>query len=103
MYVAGNWVDRVQKIEVLNPFDASVIDTVPRATLDDVDQALVSAVEGAKAMRRLSAYDRSVILRRAALLVEERAEDLARTITLEEGKIIKESRFDTAGRLSRIG
>jgi len=94
MYVAGNWVDRAQKIEVLNPFDASVIDTVPRATLDDVDQALVSAVEGAKAMRRLSAYDRSVILRRAALLVEERAEDLARTITLEEGKIIKESRFE---------
>jgi acyl-CoA reductase-like NAD-dependent aldehyde dehydrogenase len=96
MYVAGNWLEKAEKIEVLNPFDGSVIDTVPRATLDEVEQALVSAIEGAKVMRKLTPYDRSVILKRAAELVEQRAEDLAQTITLEEGKIIKESRFEVS-------
>jgi acyl-CoA reductase-like NAD-dependent aldehyde dehydrogenase len=96
MFVAGNWLEKAQKIEVLNPFDTSVIDTVPRATLDDVEQALVSAVEGAKVMRRLSSYDRSLILKRAAELIEQRAKDLAETITLEEGKIISESRFEVS-------
>jgi acyl-CoA reductase-like NAD-dependent aldehyde dehydrogenase len=96
MFVAGKWLEKAQKIEVLNPFDTSVIDTVPRATVDDVEQALVSAVEGAKVMRRLSSYDRSLILKRAAELIEQRAKDLAETITLEEGKIISESRFEVS-------
>ena len=96
MFVAGNWLEKAQKIEVLNPFDTSVIDTVPRATVDDVEQALVSAVEGAKVMRTLSSYDRSLILKRAAELVEQRAKDLAETITLEEGKIISESRLEVS-------
>jgi len=96
MYVGGNWFEKGQKIEVLNPFDGSVIDTVPRATMDDVEHALVSAVEGAKVMRKVAPYDRSVILKRAAELVEKRAEDLAQTITLEEGKIIKEARFEVS-------
>src|SRR5262245_7264871 len=96
MYVAGNWSEGTQKIEVMNPFDASVIDTVPRARPDDVEQSLVAAVEGAKVMRRLTPYDRSVILKRAAELLEQRAEELAQTITLEEGKIIKESRFEVS-------
>ena len=96
MYVAGNWLEKVQSIEVLNPFDNSVLDTVPRATTDDVEKALVSAVEGAKVMRRLSHYERFLILKRAAELVEQRAQDLAETITLEEGKVISESRFEVS-------
>jgi acyl-CoA reductase-like NAD-dependent aldehyde dehydrogenase len=96
MFVAGNWLEKAQRIEVLNPFDTSVIDTVPRATVADVERALVSAVEGAKVMRRLSSYDRSLILKRAAELIEQRAKDLAETITLEEGKIISESRLEVS-------
>jgi glyceraldehyde-3-phosphate dehydrogenase (NADP+) len=96
MYVAGNWLEKVQSIEVLNPFDNSVLDTVPRATADDVEKALVSAVEGAKVMRRLSHYERFLILKRASELVEQRAQDLAETITLEEGKVISESRFEVS-------
>jgi acyl-CoA reductase-like NAD-dependent aldehyde dehydrogenase len=96
MYVAGAWLEKVQSIEVLNPFDNSVLDTVPRATVDDVGRALVSAVEGAKVMRRLSHYERFLILKRAAELVEQCAQDLAETITLEEGKVINESRFEVS-------
>ncbi len=96
MYLAGNWLEGDRKTEVLNPFDNSVIDVVPRGTADHVRKALDFAVEGAKAMRKLSSYDRFRMLRRAAELVQEHSEDLAETITREEGKIIGESRFEVS-------
>ena len=50
MYIGGEWVDRDAKTSVLNPYDMSVIDTVPRAGVEDVDSAIASAVRGAKVM-----------------------------------------------------
>ena len=66
MFVAGEWIDKAQRIEVLNPYDSSVVDTVPRTELDDVERALESAGRGALIMAELSGYERSKILRRAA-------------------------------------
>ncbi|MEK6568880.1 MAG: aldehyde dehydrogenase family protein, partial [candidate division NC10 bacterium] len=96
MYVAGQWVETEKKIEVLNPYDGSVVDTVPRADLGDVDRALAGAVRGAKTMARLPGYDRYRILKRAADLIEARTEEFARTLTLEEGKSLAESRFEVS-------
>ena len=90
MYLGGEWVDRDDRSDVLNPFDGSVIDTVPRAGLADVEKAIASAVRGAAIMADLPAHERYRILHRAAEIMEERVEDLGRTITLEEGKIIGE-------------
>ena len=92
MYIAGEWVDRDDRSHVLNPFDGSIIDTVPRASLADVETAIASAARGAEVMAALPAHERYRILHRAAELMEERVEDLGRTITLEEGKIIAEGR-----------
>jgi len=94
MYIAGQWVEGTRTLPVTNPFDGAVIDTVPLAGPGDVEAALASAVRGARAMRRLTGYERSRILRRAADLIEQRTEEFARTITLEEGKIIKEARVE---------
>ncbi|PYV43891.1 MAG: aldehyde dehydrogenase [Acidobacteria bacterium] len=96
MYVGGKWLEKTDKLEVLNPFDNTVIDTVPRASMDDVDRALSTAAEGAKAIRRTSGYDRFLILKKAAELLEQYSSDLARIITLEEGKIISEARFEVS-------
>ncbi|MFN8005965.1 MAG: aldehyde dehydrogenase family protein [Terriglobia bacterium] len=96
MFLSECWEDRVEKLEVIHPYDARVVDTVPRAGASDVERAILAAVEGAKRMRRTSGYDRSLILKRAAELIEERTEDLARTITLEEGKVIAEARFEVS-------
>ncbi len=96
MYVAGQWIDTEKKIDVLNPYDGSVVDTVPRADLGDVDRALGSAVRGAKSMAKLPGYDRHRILKKAADLIEARTEEFARTITLEEGKNLAESRFEVS-------
>ncbi|MBM3932712.1 MAG: aldehyde dehydrogenase family protein [SAR202 cluster bacterium] len=94
MYIGGQWVDRDQKITVDNPFDGSVVDTVPKATREDVETAIASAVRGAAEMKKLSAYKRFEILRKAADLMKAQSEDLARTISMEEGKIIGEGRLE---------
>ena len=102
MYINGEWVDRAETTPVVNPFDKSVIDTVPRGTAADVELAIGSAVRGAKAMAKLTAYERYAILHRAAELMGQRAEDLGRTITLEEGKVIAEGRGEVQRAIQTI-
>ena len=96
MYLAGQWVERSEKIEVRNPYDNTVVETVPRANLSDVDLAVQTAQRGAGIMRKMEAYERSELLNKAAGLGEERSEDLAKTITMEEGKIIGEARVEVS-------
>lgn len=91
MYIAGQWVDKQRKVPVINPFDGSEIDTVPRGDTSDVDAAVTSAVSGAVAMAKLPAFDRYTILRRAADMLGQRQADLATTISMEEGKTLTEA------------
>ncbi|MBI1903519.1 MAG: aldehyde dehydrogenase family protein [Planctomycetia bacterium] len=102
MLLAGSWVDRPEKIDVQNPFDQSVVDTVPRATPSDVEAAVAAAVEGAKQMRRLTGHERYHILHKAAELMRARQADLGRTISLEEGKIIGEGNFEASRSIETI-
>src|SRR6266446_4228821 len=94
MYVAGQWIDKDDKIEVRNSYDGSVIDTVPRADRADIERALQSAERGARAMAKLSSYERWKILHRAADLLSARAEELGTLISKEEGKILAEGRVE---------
>ena len=102
MYLHGTWVDKPETMPVLNPFDQSVIDTVPRGTAADVGLAITSAVRGAKVMAKMPAHQRYTILRRAADLIAQRAEDLALTITREEGKILAEARGEVQRAIQTI-
>lgn len=96
MYVAGEWCGADREEEVTSPYDGSVIDTVPVAGATDAERALAVATEGARAMRRLSAYERSEIVRRASELVAAAVDDLAQTIALEVGKPLAEARGEAA-------
>jgi len=96
MLIAGEWVDKSERIEVRNPFDDTIIDTVPRADAADVERALAGAVEGAKLMRTMSGYDRAKILRKAADLLGQRTDKLGRLISTEEGKILAEGVFEVS-------
>jgi acyl-CoA reductase-like NAD-dependent aldehyde dehydrogenase len=92
--VAGEWVSKPQTIPVENPFDRSVIDTVPRADRGDVERALQSAVRGARVMAKLSGYDR---LPHPAEGGGPDGRAPGRTwadISLEEGKAIAEGRLE---------
>jgi glyceraldehyde-3-phosphate dehydrogenase (NADP+) len=96
MFFCGQWIAGDARQPVLNPFDGSEIDTVPRGTPDDIRRAVSGLTSGAATMRALSPIDRSGMLRRAANGLRERSEEFARTISLEEGKILAESRLEVA-------
>ena len=92
MYIAGKWVDSPQMLSVKAPYSGQVVDRVPDATSQQIDQALAAAEKGAAAMAQLTAYERSQIMLRAADLLQASVEDFAQTISLEEGKPLVESR-----------
>ena len=96
MFVNSRWMDKDEKVEVLNPYDGSVIDTVPRADGKDVQAALATAARGAEVMAAMPAHERYRILHRASELMAERQEDFGQTISAEEGKVISEGRGEAA-------
>ncbi len=96
MYVAGQWIDKPQTINVINPYDNSVIDTVPRADRSDVERALGSAVRGAQVMAKLPGYERWKILKKAAEIIQTKNEELGRLISSEEGKVLAEGRLEAS-------
>jgi glyceraldehyde-3-phosphate dehydrogenase (NADP+) len=95
MLINGQWVDRQDKIPVLNPYDNSEVGTVPRASKDDVLQAIGSAVEGFTISRKMPVHQRTDILKKTAAIIDSRFEEYARTIASEGSKTIKEARRET--------
>jgi succinate-semialdehyde dehydrogenase/glutarate-semialdehyde dehydrogenase len=71
-----------------------VIGHVPHASVADLDRALAAAAEGFKTWRAIFPYERGKIMKRAADLLRERAEQIARVATTESGKVIGETRAE---------
>lgn len=92
MFLAGEWVDRPRMQEVGNPYDDSVVGSVPKAGIDDVERALAFAERGAAVMARMTAYERWRVLTRAAALLAEQVDELGTLISSEEGKILAEGK-----------
>ena len=96
MLIDGLSVGSSRVMEIRSPYDGTVIDTVPIADSSHVERALTAATQAAELMRQTTGYQRFLWLRRAADLLLLRAEEFARTISQEEGKIIAESRAEVA-------
>ncbi|HKO06318.1 MAG TPA: NAD-dependent succinate-semialdehyde dehydrogenase [Alphaproteobacteria bacterium] len=98
LYIDGKWLPRDgrEAEEVINPATEKSLGTLPHASAADLDSALAAAAKGFKLWRATSPYDRAKIMRRAADLIRERQEAIARTLTLEQGKIIAEARIEVA-------
>ncbi len=91
LFLAGQWRDTAETLDVRSPYDQSLVDSVPVVGEQEVETALTSAVRGAAVMAKLTAHERYQILSRAANLLRERQESLARTLTRESGKILAEA------------
>ena len=96
MHIGGKWVDKSEKVEVINPFNGSVIDTIPRASQQDVETALKTAEYGAKIMAKMTGYERYEIIHKVSEIMTERVEALAQIITLEEGKTLAEATIEAS-------
>lgn len=94
MFCAGQWQDTNQTINVTNPFDQSVVDTVPQGSQEDIARAVTVLEQGARIMKAMTPFDRAQILQKASELMLQRKEELARTISLEVGKILGESQVE---------
>ncbi|MFO1414387.1 MAG: phosphonoacetaldehyde dehydrogenase [Burkholderiales bacterium] len=91
MRIAGEAVGNPRTIEVRNPYTGALVGTVPKATVDDVRRAFATA----KAYRaRLTRYERSAIMQKAAALIRERTEAISDLITAEAGLCKKDTRYE---------
>ena len=81
----------------VNPATEEVIGTLPHASIADLDEALAAAAAGFAVWRKISAYERSKIMRKAADFIRERAEFIARLMTIEQGKPLVEARTEILG------
>ena len=96
MMIGGQWVGRADGIAVRNPQNDRLICTVPKATKEDVIQAVDAAKSGQKTMAKMPAHERKTILFRAADFIEMRHEGYAKTIAEEGSKTIREARKETS-------
>ncbi len=97
-YVNGEWIDADAgaTIEVTNPADGAVLGTIPKLGSDETRRAIEAANAAWPAWRAKTAKERSGILRRWFDLMMENQEDLAKLMTLEQGKPLAESMGEIA-------
>ena len=93
-YIGGEWRDasNAQTWDVLNPATEEVVRTVPFGTAADCRDAIEAAAAALDAWTRKTAYERGAILKSAADVMRQRADDLARTTVLESGKPLAQAR-----------
>ncbi len=91
MIIGGKRVDKTEKIDVTNPFDGKVFDTVPRGSAEDVDRAITIAQRGYEINREMPIHKRISILKKAVHEMIKRQDELAETIATEGSKTIMEA------------
>jgi len=95
-FIDGRWVDSVSgnAFEDVDPATGEVIATATKSTVADIDKAVEAAKRAADAWRLYPAPKRGEILYRAAEMMLERKDALAREMTSEMGKVLGEARGD---------
>ena len=98
LFIAGKWRNgsRKNRIDVLNPSDGKAIAAVADASIEDAIAAVDAASAAAKGWAATPARMRSEILRKCFELMTRDAEQLARLISLENGKALKDARGEVA-------
>lgn len=95
LFIGGEWLPGAG-IPVMNPSTAEVLAEVPDATVADALRAVDAAQAAAAGWRATPARQRSEILRRWFHLMTDHAEELARLISLENGKALPDARGEVA-------
>ncbi|WP_456395427.1 aldehyde dehydrogenase family protein [Desulfurobacterium sp.] len=91
MLIGGKRVFKNNEIEILFPYDNSVVGTIPDGGAEDVKLAVDIALRGFEKMKELSSYDRYYALSKAARILSKRSYEIAELLTKEVGKTIRES------------
>jgi succinate-semialdehyde dehydrogenase/glutarate-semialdehyde dehydrogenase len=101
MYVAGAWVESEsgERLEATSPATGETIGTVPAGTRDDVRRAVAAANASWPGWAALSAFERARACERVAEAIAARRDELARTLTLDQGKPLRAEAYDEVDEL----
>jgi succinate-semialdehyde dehydrogenase/glutarate-semialdehyde dehydrogenase len=96
LFIDGVWTRGTegQSLTVLNPATGEVLGSVAKAEKADLDRALAAAARGFDTWRKVSGFERSKLMRRAAELLRERVGTIAPIMTLEQGKPLAEAKAE---------
>ncbi|MPZ37188.1 MAG: aldehyde dehydrogenase family protein [Rhizobiales bacterium] len=96
LHIDGQWLNGDGRAgeDVINPATEKPLGRLPHASAADLDRTLEAAKKGFEVWRNTPAYERSKVLRKAAGLVRERADKIARIMTQEQGKVLAEARVE---------
>lgn len=86
-----------KRTDILNPATGKPIGQFAHAGIEDLDAALAAAQRGFEHWRSVSAHERCAVMRKAAQLVRERADSIARILTQEQGKPLAEALIEVRG------
>jgi acyl-CoA reductase-like NAD-dependent aldehyde dehydrogenase len=96
LLIAGEWTEGTgdDHYEIESPVTGEHIYNVPKAANADIDRAVVAAREATEEMRHWTAFERAELCLRIYELWQDRIEDVARILTLEQGKPFAEESID---------
>ena len=94
LFIDGKWSDAAggKRLAVTNPATEETISEVAFGGREETKQAIDAAHRAMPAWMKLTAWDRAKILKKTADLMRERADGLARTLTMEQGKPLAEAK-----------
>lgn len=94
MFIGGEWIAASDgaEVNVIDPATEEIVGTVPSGTREDVERAVRAANEGFRTWGRMTGVQRGELLHEVAEKIKAAKESLARTLTLEGGKPLKENR-----------
>ena len=94
MLIDGVWRDAGDTYEVRDPYRGTVVSHAPRSSQADLDDALNAAVAAKAKAAATPAYERAALLRRAGVLLVERADRIAEIMARETGKAVKDAKAE---------
>ncbi|MFN3492756.1 MAG: aldehyde dehydrogenase family protein, partial [Anaerolineales bacterium] len=94
LLIDGQWGGSGTPLEVKNKYNGQTVGVVNTATKEDLNRAIDAAERAEEIMAEMPAHKRADILLRAAYLLRDNVEDMAKTIAAEAGKALKFARAE---------
>jgi succinate-semialdehyde dehydrogenase/glutarate-semialdehyde dehydrogenase len=96
LFIAGQEMESAsgEVTKVMNPSNSTVVDTVSKGNRDDVRKAVDAAEQAFKKWSRVAPAQRGEVLHKGAAVISAHLDELARSLTKEQGKPIKEARME---------
>ncbi len=102
MLIGEKWVDKKEKIDIRDPYNNEIVDTVPNDLKEDMKKAIDCAAIGSKISKNIPVHERIDILMNTAEIIKKNQEEFAQIICSERGKTTLEARKEVSRAINTI-